>query len=1037
MVADYLERSMEDNNSIFISGMHRSGTSATARICNLLGLDLGSKLMSPGLDNIRGYWEHDVVVARHEELLTAIGMSWDSVAAMPVKWSETLAARNCAAKLEILLDEEFSGKAFWGLKDPRLCRLLPMWTNLLAQRGTLPCLLMALRNPMEVADSLARRDGFSKKKSALLWLRYILEAEKNSRGLRRFFLTFDQLFGDWQQTFEDAAEALCISWPTTTATAAHAVNEFIERSHRHHWASRDESVNDDHMSLAIDLYRSLADCPLANSHKLWTMFDEATKAVALAEEEEIASLLEHQRTALRALPPMWESVRKTNRQIQSSMTSLESDFVRVREQTFKIANSVAESHNKMSYVLDLQVAQSALFEKQNVEIRSEIHKNRTHFDTVSDQLEKSIHDNRENIRTAELSLNKNLENAITKLANVSISLSEMDERLTQFINEEKERRSVKFLLRRIKRAIQAVISFSPLRSEQLREDTSPLREGIKYSLDSIKLKNGTLFGFGWIFHTDRKIVGADIVVQRRSKVERLKCIYGSARDDVARDWPCEGAISSGFWFTGKPMIRFGSRFWLEAHFDGPAQSSVLLPLPNIGREGTLYSCVHEGMQKLRKAWALVRQGEYSVLVQHVSRFLGRKFRSLNKNNSNTDLTKFEQSLVGLGQTHRKLTLVIDHNLGGGANVYRNELIAGRIQNGCATLLLSFDLPNQCYTARLRMPGGGCDEAAIESLEDLNRLFERTAPDEIVLNNLYTLSEVIDVVGWLELMTKKFQAKLVVPIHDFMPICPSFTLINSHGKFCGVPNLSECEKCLPIHQAQFTNFVHCRDIHVWRKRWAGLLEEADEIICFSNASANLMLRAYPHLSRGRIFIRPHELATNLRIPTLTPGRITVGVVGTIDANKGIRILRDMAKLIRQERLPIDLVVIGTVLEPIPDEYGVCVHGGYQRHELPDLLEKYGVNISFFPSIWPETFSYVCEELMRMQVPLVAFNLGAPAERIKDYKNGLLITDISAAAALDGVQELYTRHYQKTRLELATGRVNASYTASDRRTKGHHA
>lgn len=155
---------MEDNNSIFISGMHRSGTSATARICNLLGLDLGSKLMSPGLDNIRGYWEHDVVVARHEELLTAIGMSWDSVAAMPVKWSETLAARNCAAKLEILLDEEFSGKAFWGLKDPRLCRLLPMWTNLLAQRGTLPCLLMALRNPMEVADSLARRDGFSKKK---------------------------------------------------------------------------------------------------------------------------------------------------------------------------------------------------------------------------------------------------------------------------------------------------------------------------------------------------------------------------------------------------------------------------------------------------------------------------------------------------------------------------------------------------------------------------------------------------------------------------------------------------------------------------------------------------------------------------------------------------------------------------------------------------------------------------------------------------------------------------------------------------------
>lgn len=1028
---------MESNNSIFISGMHRSGTSVTARICNLLGVDLGSKLMSPGLDNISGYWEHDDVVARHEELFAAIGMSWDSVAVMPAKWPQTLAARNCAVKLGELLDAEFSGKTLWGIKDPRLCRLLPMWINLLAQRGTLPCLLTALRNPMEVADSLARRDGFSESKSALLWLRYVLEVEKNSRGLRRFFLTFNQLFDDWQQTFEAAAEALCISWPIKPAAAAHAVNKFVERAHRHHWTSGQQPGSDHHMGLAIAIYRSLADCPLAESEKLWAMFDEAAKTVALAKEEQITCLLEHERTALRALPPMWNSIQSTNRQFQSVMTSLESDVARILERTNKIADSVTKSGNEMSAVLSKQLVQNALFEKQSGVIRSEIYKSRTHFDGVSAQLEKLIHANREGIHAVELSLNRNLESAMEKLANVSISLSEMDERLTQFISEEKERRSGTFFLKRIKRAIQAIISFAPLRSEQLCEDTSPLREGIKYSLDSIKCKNGTLFGFGWIFHTSRKIVGADIVVQRGSKVERLKCIYGSTRDDVARNWPCEGAMSSGFWFTGKPVIRFGSRFWLEAHFDGPAQSSALLPLPNVVREGTLSGYVHEGMQKLRKAWGLIRRGEYYVLKQHILRFLGRKYRSLKNNNSNTDLVKMEQSLAKLAQAHRMLTLVIDHNLGGGANVYRNELIAERVQNDRAALLLSYDLPNQRYAARLMMPDGACVEVAIDSLEEMNTLVEKAAPNEIVLNNLYTLGGVIDIVGWLEALTERLKAKLLVPIHDFMPVCPSFTLINSHGKFCGVPSLSECDKCLPIHQAQFTNFVHCRDIHVWRERWAALLEKTDEIICFSTDSANLVLKAYPQLSRDKIFIRPHTLSTKLRVPALIPGRITVGVVGTIDANKGVRVLRDMAKLIRQEQLPIDLVVIGTVLEPIPDEYGVCVHGGYQRHELPDLLEKYRVNISLFPSIWPETFSYVCEELMRMKVPLVAFDLGAPAERIKHYDYGLLITDISAAAALDGVQELYARHYQGKHFAPATSRVNALYTGSDSRRKGNHA
>ena len=58
------------------------------------------------------------------------------------------------------------------------------------------------------------------------------------------------------------------------------------------------------------------------------------------------------------------------------------------------------------------------------------------------------------------------------------------------------------------------------------------------------------------------------------------------------------------------------------------------------------------------------------------------------------------------------------------------------------------------------------------------------------------------------------------------------------------------------------------------------------------------------------------------------------------------------------------------------------GTYRRDDLVDLIEANGINLFFFPSICPETFSYVTEEMIRLDVPIVAFDLGAPGERLCD-------------------------------------------------------
>ncbi|WP_330582768.1 glycosyltransferase [Suipraeoptans intestinalis] len=68
----------------------------------------------------------------------------------------------------------------------------------------------------------------------------------------------------------------------------------------------------------------------------------------------------------------------------------------------------------------------------------------------------------------------------------------------------------------------------------------------------------------------------------------------------------------------------------------------------------------------------------------------------------------------------------------------------------------------------------------------------------------------------------------------------------------------------------------------------------------------------------------------------------------------------------------------------------------------MLEN-DIDIFLIPSIWPETFSYTTEEIMQMGMPVMSFDIGAPAERIKKYEKGLIIPEISPQAVLKSVKE----------------------------------
>ncbi|MBU6506039.1 MAG: glycosyltransferase [Alphaproteobacteria bacterium] len=226
-----------ERRAVFVLGMHRSGTSAVTRVLNLLGVELGHGMMAASPDNERGYWEHMAIVQEHHQLLEALGSSWDDVRALPANWMKTPAAASTTHRLRTIVEREFAAAPLWGLKDPRLCRLLPLWLPLLRALRITPHFVLVLRHPAEVAASLAKRDRKSNAAAALLWLRHMLEAERATRGLPRTIVNYADLIEnprDWTTEFNRVAAECGLRWSNAYHAVDEAVAAFLSPGLRHH-----------------------------------------------------------------------------------------------------------------------------------------------------------------------------------------------------------------------------------------------------------------------------------------------------------------------------------------------------------------------------------------------------------------------------------------------------------------------------------------------------------------------------------------------------------------------------------------------------------------------------------------------------------------------------------------------------------------------------------------------------------------------------------------------------------------------------------
>jgi hypothetical protein len=114
-----------------------------------------------------------------------VGSRWDSVLALSSDWLSQPSIESLRREAVEIVAAEFGDARLAVLKDPRLCRLLLFWRDIVVTAGFAPSAVLMVRRPMEVAASLARRDQFAPEKSLALWFEHLVDAERNSRDMPR------------------------------------------------------------------------------------------------------------------------------------------------------------------------------------------------------------------------------------------------------------------------------------------------------------------------------------------------------------------------------------------------------------------------------------------------------------------------------------------------------------------------------------------------------------------------------------------------------------------------------------------------------------------------------------------------------------------------------------------------------------------------------------------------------------------------------------------------------------------------------------
>lgn len=226
---------------LLVLGMHRSGTSALTGLLHNLGCTLPRTLMRASSNNQAGYFESQAIANFNDSILREIKSHWTDWRRINPGLLLSARENNYVHLAQQMIEDEFGESPLIVLKDPRICRMVPLWEKAAQNSGYKMFPIITFRNPLEVAKSLKTRNDLPQSSAMLLWLRHVVDSESATRGSPRVVTSYTDILERWPRFVMRLQAEAKVEFPKLNHETTSVINAFLNRNLHHHRQS-DESV---------------------------------------------------------------------------------------------------------------------------------------------------------------------------------------------------------------------------------------------------------------------------------------------------------------------------------------------------------------------------------------------------------------------------------------------------------------------------------------------------------------------------------------------------------------------------------------------------------------------------------------------------------------------------------------------------------------------------------------------------------------------------------------------------------------------------
>ena len=319
-------------------------------------------------------------------------------------------------------------------------------------------------------------------------------------------------------------------------------------------------------------------------------------------------------------------------------------------------------------------------------------------------------------------------------------------------------------------------------------------------------------------------------------------------------------------------------------------------------------------------------------------------------------------------------------------------------------------------------------------EGFQQILEKTRPEIVHIQHLMGLP--VSIIKQLKSKAIPF----VITLHDYWYICANAQLITNYDKtICQGPDRwLNCAQCA-LTRAGKANLAFLSPavapLMAFRnQRLKGVVEGAEQLI----APTHFVRETYRQLGvdQEKITIIPHgiEPPENGRPPRpKTTDTLSVVYIGGLAPQKGVHVLIDAVNYLATDN--INLNIYGD-LTTFPDYIfslkvqvrhpNIQFRGLLPHDRLWEVLAQSDVVI--IPTLWYEASPLIVQEAFAAGVPVVASDIGALREWVRDGVDGRLFPP-GEAVALSSILDDFQRHPEK--LARLAAQIQPIYTIDQHR------